>query len=455
MSIFSRFFKRNRAPMKTKGQRVQFGQLINDQEFKWNYTGTNAAKAYAENDMAYAVIRTIITQAAKMEIKLMEAKSPRAKAQAKHYPLHEINRKHQNLEEIEDHPLLKRWNDPNRNESKGEFLTKLFSWYLMDGETFRHRPCAERGPNRGIATEWKVVPPSTVQKITHDKWGDPVTYHLEFKSYKRDVKAPEMSHMMMFNPDIESGRGMSPLQPGGSVVAAANGYSKASSMLLNNGGPRGIIYSEDGFTSNEEENAGSAMTQDQVDDMEERFHAKTFGSQMYNRLVWLGQKVGFIPVGSTAKEMSLDTTGIEILRRFCNIYQIPSEVMNDAANKTFANRQEASAELIRKAVVPLCQTFVDEIQRTDIRQAEEAEDMQMVATLDLTVWPELAADKDKEAERLERSWWIAPNRKLEIQGEETINNPMFDVPWVPVGLQPLTGSASENAAKLLKLVVNE
>jgi hypothetical protein len=45
---------------------------------------------------------------------------------------------------------------------------------------------------------------------------------------------------------------------------------------------------------------------------------------------------------------------------------------------------------------------------------------------------------NKLVETLLKAWWVSPNKKLIAQGYEAIDNELFNEPWVPSGIQPLS-----------------
>jgi hypothetical protein len=52
--------------------------------------------------------------------------------------------------------------------------------------------------------------------------------------------------------------------------------------------------------------------------------------------------------------------------------------------------------------------------------------------------PELQADLGKMVTWLKDAWWLSPNQKLDMMGEEQRIEPEFNEVWVPTGITPMS-----------------
>jgi len=139
-------------------------------------------------------------------------------------------------------------------------------------------------------------------------------------------------------------------------------------------------------------------------------------------------------------------------RDICNIYQYPSELLNDPDNKTNTNKKESRKQLYQEVVIPTLERFYAELNRwLRPRFGEEYyvdyDDSQLEA---------LTEDISDKVDWLDKAWWIAPNEKLQEMNFDRVEDPKFDEPWVPMNRIPLSEmqmdlEITDEESKLLEL----
>ena len=136
------------------------------------------------------------------------------------------------------------------------------------------------------------------------------------------------------------------------------------------------------------------------------------------------------------------------LRTICNLYHVPSELFNDAANKTYSNTKEAARAIWVNAVIPALTQFRDSFNAFIKGKYEQ----DIYIDFDQSVIPELQDDLQTQVAQLAGAWWLTPNQRLEIMGWDVSTEPLMDVQWIPAGLVPIneTGMNADQVAKMLK-----
>jgi phage portal protein BeeE len=123
------------------------------------------------------------------------------------------------------------------------------------------------------------------------------------------------------------------------------------------------------------------------------------------------------------------------LRTICNIFHVPSELFNDANNKTYSNTKEAGSAVYTNAVLPQLNQFRDAFNNFIYKRYGG----KIFVDYDASMISELQEDLQKITTALSGAYWITPNEKRDLMNfpsEE--DNPLMDEYWVPPNLRPLS-----------------
>ena len=97
----------------------------------------------------------------------------------------------------------------------------------------------------------------------------------------------------------------------------------------------------------------------------------------------------------------------------CNLYSVPSILMNRQGAGTYNNWLEARKQLVTDCVLPLLTDIRDSFNR----MAETEWNMgDTVLDFDMSCFKELEADRQKQAQWLNTAWWLPPQMKYELMG---------------------------------------
>lgn len=150
--------------------------------------------------------------------------------------------------------------------------------------------------------------------------------------------------------------GFAPMRPGEGIVDRSNSENVAAAMAFHNGGPRTIIWVDEPQYPAEQRAVQAGSIKKILTSNEYT------GARNSNKLASSGYKMGATPVGLSPVELGIAESEVNTLRRICNLIGgIPSQLMNDPANKTYNSLIEAEKALTTRAALPLMNSFRDKL----------------------------------------------------------------------------------------------
>lgn len=261
-----------------------------------------------------------------------------------------------------------------------------------------------------------------------------VGYKLESWGIGNIPKSAVM-HDKYFNPvfDAQGNHlfGQSPLKAALLLMDASNEANKTTLSQFQNQGPRGVI-----FTDSEKFEIGQQGQQAAA--IKKILQGKEYsGSENTNKIASAGIKMGYIKIGDSLVDMGVVSLTEQQLRRFCNIFgAVPSQVLNDPANKTYNNTIEGERALTTRGALPIINSFRDAF-NMKLGTDWGYKGKNIFVDADLTVYSELQDNmKDKWlwVKELPVSW----EYKLELMGlDYEPGTPGLDEVMIPSGFQPI------------------
>jgi hypothetical protein len=102
-------------------------------------------------------------------------------------------------------------------------------------------------------------------------------------------------------------------------------------------------------------------------------------------------------------DLKLIENHVTQLRKFCNLWSVDSSLFNDPANKTFNNRKEATKALYNEAVLPVLNRFLTGLNIWLLPEWSRLDNKNYTIEADTSGIESLQEDKEKEAQRVERT----------------------------------------------------
>ena len=376
-------------------------------------------QGYSENDIVFSIIN-LITNKAKVatwgaykivdEKKYYQYKALLDSTVKDWKLIQEL--KEQSLEPYKaDERLNELLKYPNEQDTWSDLVESHCGFKLITGNAYLQAPLIEFGKNVGKPLFLSPLP-AQYMSIIANIGSIPATvqgYQLYLGTYYKFDRT-QILHDKFFNPRWNaSGQqlyGMSPLQAANKKVTRLNESATASVANLQNGGPAGVL-----FMNHENFNGDNAVAQTNA------LKAKLVefsGSKNKNKIATSGYPVGWQSIGLSNIDLDIIAQEKHDLRSLCNVYGVPSTLLNDPDAKNENNQLAAEKALTVRAAIPLLSSMRDNLNRkfnTDWGYKG------VVVDFDLSCYPELQEDKKTQADYLDISM-LPLRERYEIMGEE-------------------------------------
>lgn len=431
--MFKRFFR------KQTGQAI--GSLIHEAFIRgfglpiFNKTKTaNLIKdAYQGNADVYSIINYISTLAANIEWSLSEIKDKKALVafmNCDEYDIKAMTLEAKALEQISDHPILDVWANPNKQQTRSEFIYNWCGFKLITGNAYINGVAPAIGINKGLFQELFIMP-SQFMEILPGDIRQPIKKYILNAGIKRIPFEPEVvNHSKYFNPDFRNGQslfGQSPLEAAFRNVTSSNDADTARVRAFQNQGAIGMISAG----SNEEK---MKMSNDELQSLSDKYQEKFGGVENFNKVLFTTAMAKWDNMGLSPVDMAILDSKVHDLRTLCNIYGMQSQLFNDPENKTFNNQKEAKKAAMTDVVMPLLNGLRDEINGWMVVNYSKSERRKLFLSPDWKSVAVLQEDIQKLVNWLLRAYWVTPNEKRIIQGMDISNDVNMDKIWIPSNL---------------------
>jgi HK97 family phage portal protein len=325
---------------------------------------------------------------------------------------------------------------PNEEDTWSDLIEQWCGFKLLTGNSFIYAKMIEGGANDGKPFELYALPAQYMAIIANVEVFPPVRvgYQLYYgKMWTFDTK--EILHDKYFNPywTVTGNElyGQSPLMAAARTLTRSNEAKTASVASFQNGGPAGVLFmNDDRF----DPTSGTQQAQALKKSISEKG-----GASNYNSIAVSGYKVDWKQIGLSPVELNIIESEKWDMKSLCNIYGVPSQLLNDADNKTYNNQIEGEKALTLRCAIPLLDAITDNLNRK-LHSDWGYRGTNLYIGYDIQVYQELEANKAEQVNWLDKAWWISPAQKMEIMG---IKNPDY-IPteeleklYVPSNLQPI------------------
>jgi HK97 family phage portal protein len=282
-----------------------------------------------------------------------------------HVPLN-LYRGKVEIEDDENHPLLKRLQRPNPWTPGYLFWKSFVAFRLLNGNSYLERILrdskneATTDPNSPqedpVLELWFHRP--DMMKVQPSKYSTPEAYVLENAGKKKEWKAnpitgeSDILHWKTFNP-TDLWNGQSPLATGIDAMMAFNKANDWNKHLLDNvAQPNGAFV----YKPNAAQPGG--MSQIQMDTLRKDLEEKLSGPKnarrplILNGLEW--QTMSLTPL-----EMDWLNGKDSSIRDICNIFGVPAQMLGLKDAQTYSNYAEARQAFYMETVLPMLDELCD------------------------------------------------------------------------------------------------
>jgi HK97 family phage portal protein len=304
---------------------------------------------------------------------------------------------------------LLKW--PNEYCTFNNLIAESAGFELLTGNNYLWANLLNAGANEGIPQELFNLPAQYIMIKATQNWPQRELGYQMNNGELRQFTVDEVLHDKFWNPEYSlTGAGLygqSPLKAASKTLTRNNAAKKAGATQLDNNGAAGIAYVDDPIIpSNGRESQAAAV---------KRAWAKeNTGAENFGKISFSGYKMGYVSVGMSLKDMALTDIENVDLRRLCNIWGLPSQLMNDPENKSYNNQKEAEKALTTRCAMPRLVTRRDSINRK-LQTSWGFKDQNVYVDFDPSVYPELQEDQ-KEKWAWVKELTVPEAYKLELMG---------------------------------------
>jgi len=399
---------------------------------------------YVANDIVYSIIK-LITDKAKIApfhvYKVVDekaAKKYKSLAAQKDINLKELETLHKKAYELYtgDQRLNELLKYPNEEDCWSDLVEQWCGFKLITGNSFIYGKLIEAGNNQGKPFELFALPSQYMAIIANINVFPPTRagYQLYYgQMWSFDTK--EILHDKYFNPQwgVTGGQlyGQSPLRAAAKNLTRSNEAKTASVASFQNGGPAGVLFMND-------ERFDPTSGQAQAQALKTAVSQKG-GSANFNSIAVSGYKVDWKQIGLSPVELNIIESEKWDLKALCNIYGVPSQLLNDSDSKTYNNQREGEKALTLRCAIPLLNSLTENLNRK-LHTDWGYKGTNLYVDYDLSVYGELEANKSEQTDWLDKAWWISPKQKLDIMNIEVpdyIPKEELEKLYIPTGLQTI------------------
>ena len=399
---------------------------------------------YVANDIVYSIIK-LITDKAKIApfhvYKVVDekaAKKYKSLAAQKDINLKELETLHKKAYELYtgDQRLNELLKYPNEEDCWSDLVEQWCGFKLITGNSFIYGKLIEAGNNQGKPYELFALPSQYMAIIANINVFPPTRagYQLYYgQMWSFDPK--EILHDKYFNPQwgVTGGQlyGQSPLRAAAKNLTRSNEAKTAAVASFQNGGPAGVLFMND-------ERFDPTSGQAQAQALKTAVSQKG-GAANFNSIAVSGYKVDWKQIGLSPVELNIIESEKWDLKALCNIYGVPSQLLNDSDSKTYNNQREGEKALTLRCAIPLLNSLTENLNRK-LHSDWGYKGTNLYVDYDLSVFGELEANKAEQVAWLNTAWWISPKQKLDIMNIEVpdyIPTEELEKLYIPTGLQTI------------------
>jgi len=336
------------------------------------------------------------------------------------------------LVELEDTDLHKLLDRPNPAQSYASWITELIAFGKLTGNRYIYGIAPETGNGAGKYKELYVMPSQLIEIISGGIMQPVKEYAIEYNGQFR-IPADHMCHIKDFNPYFDgSGShlyGQSPLRAGLRSMTTNNEAVQTGVKYLQNQTARGVLMSDEGD-----------LNEVQAQQLKDKFRKNFQGADNAGDVIITPKKLSWVNFGLNASDVSLIEQYNASIKDLCNIYNVPSQLLNNDKASTYNNMKEAKKALYQNCVIPELNKIADELNRWLAPKYGE----KLCIEFDYSAIPELQEETEKVVSQMSQAWWLTPNEKRAAMSYGTDEeNEILNEYYIPANLIPASGSDIE------------
>ena len=296
-----------------------------------------------------------------------------------------------------EHPLKKLLERPNPKQSWAQFVGQIETYLGINGNAFVY---PVRTHFSGIAELWVFSSSEVTPQRTNNKFEPVSSWTLNFGDSMRTVMPDELIHIKLNN-SSDKLFGISPMYVARINVEMQNAAGVWNKSTLENGARPSMILKTRGN-----------LTRQQTRMLKEEVRAGYQGAENNGNIMVVPEEIEATPTGFTAVEMDFVEGMTMNSRAICVAYNVPSELVGDVANKTYANLAEARSQYAKSCVVPELELIYGELAHYLLPFYEGVAEL----TYDVAKVQDLSGDQTAMYAAMTSCDFLSTNEKREVFG---------------------------------------
>jgi HK97 family phage portal protein len=400
--------------------------------------------AFSANSTVYAIITIISRKFSTIPLFEYIEKADAQKADISRYKCLKKDFNHKALskvgqfrkksfEEVDNGKVSNMLDNPNKYQSRADFLEQAIGFRLITGECFIRvirRGGDSEQRKTGEPLELEILPSQYMSIRSDGTLYGVKEYVFRIGTESITYQPHEIIHWKYGNPNVDSSgthlHGLSPLRAGRTDVNANTSGKTAASHMFQNQGANGLISPKD----NEVE-----FTEDQANFVKDKINEKINGSSNKGKTVSVSVPLTWQQIGMNAVDMSLIEANRLTKNDICALYNFPLNLIENT-HSTLGNIENDNKRLVTGKIIGECESFEDLLNAKLVPMFGKDTAKTHLA-FDYSSLPELQVDMEKMATVMDKAWYLSGNEKREVLNYDEDEDPNMAKIYIPANLVPL------------------
>jgi phage portal protein BeeE len=250
------------------------------------------------------------------------------------------------------------------------------------------------------------------------------------------IRKEDMIYWRGYNPkfDATTGshlRGLSAIEVAACDIAEFKEIQKSSLRMHKNDGAKGVLTNK-GYGWNDLDEQEQAAIMDTVQN-------RLNGNDVKGAVAFLGGDWDYKEIAKSSVDLeTLDSKKFK-WKELMFMFDLPFGLFDNDGK--YSNAPEWPKQWVQSSIMPDGMRFDEKLTKA-LATAFRLEGAVEING-DYMSLPELQKNLKELAEAFNLMWYVSPNRKLVAMGFEPVPNPLFNEPWVGMGLTPLSQYGQE------------
>lgn len=321
------------------------------------------------------------------------------------------------------HSLVALLNKPNPKMSWTEFARTVETYLGINGNAYIY---PIKTTFEGVKELWPISPDHVTPQRTNNIFEPVSSWTINTGNGTITLKPEDLIHLKLNNSSDEL-FGVSPMFVAKRAVDMQNAANRWNTSALANGARPSLHLK-----------VHDSLTKTQRKQIKEEMRGQYQGQDNTGNVMVTGDNMDVNPLGFTAVEMDFANGMVMNAREISVAYEVPSELIGDVSNKTYANAAEAGRQFAINCVVPLLNMLFGAL---DAYLTPLYKDVGRI-TYDVAKVQDLAGDQTNLYTAVTNADFFSVNEKRAIFGYDDVG-PDGDVILTNMSRVPLAEAVTE------------